>query len=111
MHAEILKHVNPGQACKRCRNPKSDVECVVADISQLFKDVEPCSVVAAAARLAEFCRLKLQVAGVSLFPGPRIRGYLGGNPWRRHGLYISFKCMTRFIAITFPMPISCWANW
>jgi hypothetical protein len=66
MHAEILRHVNPGQACKRCRKPKADVECVVADISQLFKDVEPFSVVAAAARLAQFCRLKLQVAGVSV---------------------------------------------
>ena len=98
MHAEILKRVNPGQACKRCRKQKAEVECVVADISQLFKDVEPFSVVAAAARLAEFCRLKLQVASVSLFPGPRIRGHLGGNPWRRHGIYISFEYMTKFIA-------------
>ena len=98
IHSELVQHASPDMTCKRCHAEKADIECIVADISQLFKDVEPFSVVVAAARLAEFCRLKLFVAGVSIFPGPRVKGYLGGNPWRKHGLYVSFRHMVQFIA-------------
>ena len=77
IHSELTQHVIPDMTRKRCHAEKAGFECIVADISQLFKDVEPLSVVTAATRLAEFCRLRLFVAGISLFPG--LEAILGEN--------------------------------
>eukprot|EP00933_Yihiella_yeosuensis_P052111 TRINITY_DN5010_c2_g1_i1.p1 TRINITY_DN5010_c2_g1~~TRINITY_DN5010_c2_g1_i1.p1 ORF type:complete len:374 (+),score=45.52 TRINITY_DN5010_c2_g1_i1:358-1479(+) len=97
MYNEVRASCKPGQPCSRCKQPKQDVEAIAADISQLFKDVDPQEVIRCAQRLCNHCADHCKMKGVTVLPGRRCRGFLGGSPFTKKGMYFSFEDMVQFI--------------